>query len=91
SRVIFEQGVGREAMVRVYPANPLMSMRDITMNDLLMDDRGYITLGTYYDGAPLRFRLFDPKTGNAQRGAVFGTTGAGKSRLVQAILAACKR
>ncbi|MGA5578415.1 DNA/RNA helicase domain-containing protein [Streptomyces koyangensis] len=91
SRVIFEQGVGREAMVRVYPANPLMSMRDITVNDLLMDDRGYITLGTYYDGAPLRFRLFDPKTGNAQRGAVFGTTGAGKSRLVQAILAACKR
>lgn len=90
SRVIFEQGVGREAIVRVYPSNPLMTMREIRLDDLVMDDRGRITLGTYYDGSPLRFRLFDPKTGNAQRGAVFGTTGAGKSRLVQAILIACK-
>ncbi|MFK4600527.1 DNA/RNA helicase domain-containing protein [Streptomyces pristinaespiralis] len=91
SRVIFEQGVGREAIVRVYPSNPLMNMREVSVDDLLMDERGYVTLGTYYDGSPLRFRLFDPKTGNAQRGAVFGTTGAGKSRLVQAILVACKR
>lgn len=90
SRVIFEQGVGREAIVRVYPTNPLMGVREISVEDLLMDARGRITLGTYFDGSALRFRLFDPKTGNAQRGAVFGTTGAGKSRLVQAILVACK-
>ncbi|MEW1926374.1 DNA/RNA helicase domain-containing protein [Streptomyces sp. NPDC088360] len=90
SRVIFEQGVAREAIVRIYPSNPLMNMREISAHDLLMDERGRITLGTYYDGAPLRFRLFDPKTGNAQRGAIFGTTGAGKSRLGQAILVACK-
>ncbi|MGI5054883.1 DNA/RNA helicase domain-containing protein [Streptomyces sp. JAC18] len=90
SRVIFEQGVGREAIVRVYPTNPLMGVRAISEDDLVMDGRGRITLGTYFDGSPLRFRLFDPKTGNAQRGAVFGTTGAGKSRLVQAILVACK-
>ncbi|MFI8365241.1 transfer protein [Streptomyces sp. NPDC085612] len=90
SRVIFEQGVGREAIVRVYPANPLMGVRSVTRDDLVMDARGRIQLGTYFDGSPLRFRLFDPKTGNAQRGAVFGTTGAGKSRLVQAILVACK-
>lgn len=90
SRVIFEQGVGREAIVRVYPANPLMNMRAIRVEDLLLDDRGFITIGSYYDGALLKFRLFDPKTGNAQRAAVFGTTGAGKSRLVQAILIACK-
>ncbi|QUI36322.1 transfer protein (plasmid) [Streptomyces alfalfae] len=90
SRVIFEQGVGREAIVRVYPSNPLMGVRDMTANDLVMDERGRIQLGTYFDGSPLRFRLFDPRTGNAQRGAVFGTTGAGKSRLVQAILVACK-
>lgn len=78
-------------MVRVYPSNPLMDMRPASPDDLLMDARGRIVLGAYYDGAQLRFRLFDPKTGNAQRGAIFGTTGAGKSRLVQAILAACKR
>jgi hypothetical protein len=91
SRVIFEQGVGREGIVRVYPSNPLMNMRQVSVDDLLMDARGRIRLGTYYDGSPLVFRLFDPKTGNAQRGAVFGTTGAGKSRLVQAVLIACKR
>ncbi|MCS0605985.1 transfer protein [Streptomyces sp. LP11] len=91
SRVIFEQGVGREAIVRVYPSNPLMNMREMRPDDLAMDARGRIRLGTYYDGSPLWFRLFDPKTGNAQRGAVFGTTGAGKSRLVQAILIACKQ
>ncbi|PJE97147.1 transfer protein [Streptomyces carminius] len=91
SRVIFEQGAGREAIVRIYPSNPLMDMRDISVEDLRMDARGWITLGAYYDGLPLRFRLFDPKTGNAQRGAIFGTTGAGKSRLVQAILVAAKR
>lgn len=90
SRVIFEQGAGREAIVRIYPSNPLMNMRDVRPDDLLMDARGRIGLGSYYDGAALRFRLFDPKTGNAQRAAVFGTTGAGKSRLVQAILVACK-
>ncbi|MFD8822079.1 transfer protein [Streptomyces sp. NPDC059605] len=91
SRVIFEQGAGREAIVRVYPSNPLMNMRQIRGDDLVMDARGRVVLGAYFDGSPLRFRLFDPKTGNAQRGAVFGTTGAGKSRLAQAILVACKR
>ncbi|WP_405392990.1 transfer protein [Streptomyces sp. NBC_01102] len=91
SRVIFEQGVGREAIVRVYPENPLMGMREIRTDDLVMDARGRIAIGSYYDAAALRFRLFDPKTGNAQRGAIFGTTGAGKSRLVQAVLVACKR
>ncbi|MGW6651197.1 transfer protein [Streptomyces sp. CB02130] len=90
SRVIFEQGVGRQAIVRVYPSNPLMGVREMTAEDLVMDERGRIQLGTYFDGSPLRFRLYDPRTGNAQRGAVFGTTGAGKSRLVQAILIACK-
>ncbi|MGW6879829.1 DNA/RNA helicase domain-containing protein [Streptomyces goshikiensis] len=90
SRVIFEQGVGREAIVRVYPSNPLMDVRPVSLHDLVMDERGRVQLGTYFDGSSLRFRLFDPRTGNAQRGAVFGTTGAGKSRLVQAILVACK-
>ncbi|GGZ96883.1 hypothetical protein GCM10010371_66010 [Streptomyces subrutilus] len=90
SRVIFEQGAGREAIVRIYPTNPLLAMRPIRGEDLVMDAGGRIILGAYYDGEALAFRLFDPDTGNAQRAAVFGTTGAGKSRLVQAILIACK-
>ncbi|MDT0412746.1 MULTISPECIES: DNA/RNA helicase domain-containing protein [Streptomyces] len=91
SRVIFEQGVGREAIVRVYPSNPLTDMRPVRPDDLRMDADGCVRIGAYFDDEPLPFRLFDPDTGNAQRGAVFGTTGAGKSRLVQAILAACKQ
>lgn len=90
SRVIFEQARG-EAVVRVFPTNPLMNMRPATLADLTMDARGRIAVGAYYDGSPLRIRLYDPKTGNAQRMAIFGTTGAGKSRALQSILAACKR
>ncbi|MER6318915.1 transfer protein, partial [Streptomyces sp. NPDC001581] len=56
SRVIFEQGVGREAIVRVYPSNPLMGVRPVSVEDLVLDRRGRITLGTYFDGSPLRFR-----------------------------------
>lgn len=91
SRVIFEQGRGREAVVRVFPVNPLAKMRAITFEDLEMDENGCIRIGSYYDGEPLRLRVHDPDTGNAQRMIIFGTTGAGKSRAVQAFLAACKR
>lgn len=91
SRLVFEQGAGREAIVRIYPSNPLTDMRPVRPDDLRMDADGCIRIGTYFDDEPLPFRLFDPDTGNAQRGAVFGTTGAGKSRLVQAILIACKQ
>ncbi|WP_234329940.1 DNA/RNA helicase domain-containing protein [Streptomyces viridochromogenes] len=91
SRVIFEQGSGREAVVRVFPVNPLAKMRAITLEDLQMDEDGCIHIGSYYDGEPLRMRVHDPETGNAQRIIIFGTTGAGKSRALQAFLAACKR
>ncbi|GAA3126688.1 hypothetical protein GCM10020254_87600 [Streptomyces goshikiensis] len=52
SRVIFEQGVGREAIVRIYPSNPLMGVRAMTADDLVMDERGRIQIGTYFDGSP---------------------------------------
>lgn len=91
SRVIFEQGRGRQAVVRVFPVNPLATMRAITLEDLQMDENGCIRIGSYYDGEPLRMRVHDPATGNAQRIIIFGTTGAGKSRALQAFLAACKR
>ncbi|MGA5564298.1 DNA/RNA helicase domain-containing protein [Streptomyces platensis] len=91
SRVIFEQGRGREAVVRVFPTNPLARMRAITLEDLEIDENGCMRIGSYYDGEPLRMRVFDPDTGNAQRIIIFGTTGAGKSRALQAFLIACKR
>lgn len=91
SRVIFEQGRGRQAVVRVFPVNPLATMRAITLPDLTLDENGCIRVGSYYDGEPLMMRVHDPETGNAQRIIIFGTTGAGKSRALQAFLAACKR
>ena len=89
SRIILQQAQG-EALVRVYPVNPLTELLPARPEDLLLQ-RGRIIVGRYYDGAPARMRLFDPKTGNAQRVIIFGTTGAGKSRSLQLVLAACKR
>ena len=62
SRVIFEQGRGRAAVVRVFPVNPLATMRAITLPDLAMDEHGRIRIGSYYDGEPLRMRVHDPIT-----------------------------
>ncbi len=56
-----------------------------------MDRYGRIVVGRYHNGRPARRRLFDPATGSAQRALVFGTTGAGKSRIVQYVLACEKR
>lgn len=89
SRIIVQQAQG-QALVRVYPTNPLAELIPATLQDLEMRG-GRITAGRYYDGAPFRVRLFDPRTGNAQRLVIFGTTGAGKSRSLQLVLAACKR
>ena len=89
SRIIFQQARG-EALIRVYPTNPLADLIPATVDDLVMRG-GRIVCGRYYDGSACRMRLFDPKTGNAQRLVIFGTTGAGKSRALQLVLAACKR
>ncbi|MCG6500411.1 hypothetical protein, partial [Kitasatospora sp. A2-31] len=82
---------GRHGLITLYPSNPLADMPPPSLDDMLMDRRGYITVGRYHNGRPAKRRLFDPDTGSAQRSLVFGTTGAGKSRTVQYLLAAEKR
>jgi hypothetical protein len=74
----------------VYPRNPLLEMRAVTREDLVMDPRGSITVGSHHDGRPAKRRLFDTQTGSAQRFMLFGTTGAGKSRSLQLQLIAEK-
>ncbi|SOD67497.1 hypothetical protein SAMN06297387_13137 [Streptomyces zhaozhouensis] len=81
----------RQVLVRVYPRSPLLETVPATVEDLTMDARGRIRIGRYYDESPVTWRLWDPITGSAQRGIIFGTTGAGKSRLAHAILIGCKR
>ncbi|MFC4122030.1 transfer protein [Nonomuraea zeae] len=82
---------GRRAIVTVYPANPLAVMPPPTVADMMMDRHGRIVVGRYHNGRPARRRLFDPRSGSAQRAFVLGTTGAGKSRVVQYVLACEKR
>ncbi|WP_051795464.1 hypothetical protein [Streptomyces sp. NRRL S-87] len=83
-------GLG-SALVTIYKRPPLAGLPEPDpLTDLVMDADGYITVGRYHDGEPARMRLYEPGSG-AQRAAIFGTTGAGKSRALQLILAAEKR
>jgi hypothetical protein len=90
-RIAVETDGGRNAIVTIYPSNPLAVMPPPTEADMLMDRHGRIVVGRYHNGRPARRRLFDPHTGSAVRALVFGTTGAGKSRTVQYLLACEKR
>lgn len=89
-RVVVETN-GRHAIVTIYPSNPLAVMPTPTLADMMMDRHGRIVLGRHHNGRAARRRLFDPHTGSAVRALVFGTTGAGKSRIVQYVLACEKR
>ncbi|WP_424893441.1 transfer protein [Streptomyces sp. XH2] len=80
----------RRAIITVYRTPPLANVRAPRPEELVMTPDGYITVGLYHDGRPARKRLYVPGSG-AQRGAMFGTTGAGKSRALQLVLAAEKR
>lgn len=90
-RIAVETDGSRNAIVTIYPSNPLAVMPPPTEADMLMDRHGRIVVGRHHNGRPARRRLFDPHTGSAVRALVFGTTGAGKSRTVQYLLACEKR
>lgn len=90
SRVVVEARYSR-AIITLYQRNPLLDIRAATPEDLVMDEHGYITVGRYHNGRPVRPRLYDTDTGSAQRFLMFGTTGGGKSRALQLYLAAEKR
>ncbi|MGW0612025.1 DNA/RNA helicase domain-containing protein [Streptomyces sp. NPDC002788] len=78
------------ALITAYRRPPLENLRYARPEDLVMDREGFITVGRHHDGMAARMRLYEPGSG-AQRGAMFGTTGAGKSRALQLVLAAEKR
>lgn len=90
-RIAVETDGSRHALVTIYPSNPLAVMPPPSDEDMLMDKYGRIVVGRYHNGRPARRRLFDPRTGSAVRALTFGTTGAGKSRTVQYVLACEKR
>ncbi|MFI6513639.1 hypothetical protein ACIBCT_39050 [Streptosporangium sp. NPDC050855] len=90
TRIIVETDGGRQAIITIYPSNPLAEVRAVTLEDLVMDRHGRIVTGLYHNGRPVKKRLYDPSTGSAQRFLIFGTTGAGKSRTLQIQLIAEK-
>ncbi|MEU3564144.1 hypothetical protein [Kitasatospora sp. NPDC006786] len=90
TRLVIETDGLRQAVVSVYRTNPLMNVRKATVADLTMDERGRVAVGVCHDGRPAVMRLWDPGQG-ALRGIVAGVTGAGKSVLLNLILAAEKR
>jgi hypothetical protein len=90
-RIAVETDGSRTALVTIYPSNPLAVMPPPSESDMLMDAYGRIVVGRYHNGRPARRKLFDPRTGSAVRALTFGTTGAGKSRTVQYVLACEKR
>ncbi|MFI6503701.1 hypothetical protein [Nonomuraea typhae] len=77
-------------LVTIYGRNPLARIRAVTRADLAMDRNGSIVVGLYHNGEPAKMRLFDPKSGSAQRFFKLGTTGGGKSRVLQLQLIAEK-
>lgn len=91
TRLAVETDGLRRALVTIYPSNPLAVMPPPSPGDMMMDRHGRIVVGRYHNGRPARRRLFDPSTGSAVRALVFGTTGAGKSRVVQYVMACEKR
>jgi hypothetical protein len=81
---------GRRALITIYPHNPLAQIRAVRREDLMMDRAGRIAVGRFHTGRVCRRRVHDPATGSAMRSAIFGTTGAGKSKCVHLELIAEK-
>ncbi|MER5866147.1 transfer protein [Kitasatospora sp. NPDC002040] len=83
--------VGSRGLVTIYPEDPLEEVLLPDPAELLMDSTGRIWVGRHHNGRRTKVRLYDPKSGSAQRLILFGTTGAGKSTGGQILLAGMKR
>jgi hypothetical protein len=75
------------AVVTVYQEHPLIDVREATVEDLTMDDKGRIRFGLRHDKRAARMMLWNPHLG-AITDLFVGAPGAGKSVLLNTILAA---
>ena len=88
SQVVVEApvtGMAGEARLLVLRRNPLI---DVQLFDKPTLDRstGYITIGRHAEGSLARWRLWTPNSG-VNHGLIAGTTGAGKSGLLNVLCA----
>jgi hypothetical protein len=78
-------GLLDHAMISVYVTNPLERVQ-VFDGPTLDPATGWITVGFLPDGTPARWRLWEPKSGVCH-GSICGTTGSGKSGLVNVLCA----
>ena len=74
-----------QARLLVLAENPLREVRTFP-GPSLERDTGWITIGVHADGSPARWRLYAPQSG-ACHGMIAGTTGSGKSALINLLAA----
>ncbi|MFE0726288.1 hypothetical protein ACFW4M_32845 [Streptomyces sp. NPDC058794] len=74
-------------VVTLYREHPLLTVREATPDDLLMDRHGRIAIGMRHDGRPARWPLYDPELG-ALTDLLVGAPGSGKSVTLLTLIAA---
>jgi energy-coupling factor transporter ATP-binding protein EcfA2 len=83
--VALEKIAPRKGKITVFTENPLKKGSLFGPQHALDPDTGLAPIGTYYDGDQANYRFFLPGSG-AVHSFVTGTSGSGKSRLLDALL-----
>ncbi|MBO8189220.1 hypothetical protein [Streptomyces spirodelae] len=83
--VALEKTAPRKGRITVFTENPLKKGTLFGDSHVLDPETGLAPIGVYYDGEPAHYRFFQPGSG-AVHSFVTGTTGSGKSRLLDALL-----
>ncbi|MFJ1536388.1 hypothetical protein ACIOFV_50295 [Streptomyces mirabilis] len=76
-----------QGVVTLYREHPLLTVREATGEDLVMDQHGRIAIGMRHDGRPARWPLYDTELG-ALTDLLVGAPGSGKSVTLLTLLAA---
>ncbi|WP_461712350.1 hypothetical protein [Streptomyces sp. DSM 41013] len=84
--MIETDGIAR-GVVTLYREHPLLTVREATPDDLLMDRQGRIAIGLRHDGRPARWPLYDPELGGLTD-LLVGAPGSGKSVTLLTLIAA---
>ncbi|UXY33212.1 hypothetical protein [Streptomyces sp. HUAS TT20] len=83
--ITMEQLGPRRGRISVFTENPLKKGTLFGPQHVLDPETGLAPIGIYYDGEPAHYRFFLPGSG-AVHSFVTGTTGSGKSRLLDGLL-----
>lgn len=83
--VALEKIAPRKGKITVFTENPLRKGSLFGPQHVLDPETGLAPIGAYYDGAQANYRFYQPGSG-AVHSFVTGTSGSGKSRLLDALL-----